>query len=295
MKVLCTGNLGYLGPLVVELLQKDGHVVHGVDTGMYLHQLAEPLTPDMLPQRQYFGDIRDYPGGKGYDTVVHLAGLSNDPMGDLDPQETDAVNTMGTLAMMAKYRDAHHVFASSASVYGASDEVVSVGSPTAPQTAYARSKLAVEEELRQFYRKFTILRLGTLFGWAPNFRTDLVVNRMCWDAVNERRVTYNHAWRPLLHVAEAAKAFAAAVEFGPRGTKDIVQVSMQVARIAGLVFRNSPNFIDVEESPIVDTRDYRLEATVTPSPDHAIEATVKDLMKRRLPYNIRLDAYKEAR
>jgi nucleoside-diphosphate-sugar epimerase len=294
MKVLVTGNLGYLGPLVVKRLQYAGHEVHGLDTGMYLHQLAERLSPDMLPQRQYFGDIRDYRAGRKYDAIVHLAGLSNDPMGELDEQETKDINVIGTLRILEQWPDARQVFASSASVYGASQAPVHVGSPLNPLTAYAKSKAAVETELRLEGYHGAVLRFGTLFGWAPNFRTDLVVNRMCYDAIVTKTVTFTQVWRPLLHVDEAAKAVLAAVESTNDFTRDVVQVSMTMGHLAQMMVKPAPNLIRLVEAKTKDTRDYRIEATVDPEPQNLLGTTITDLMKRRLPLSIRLDAYKEA-
>jgi len=212
MRVLVTGNLGYIGPVVVRRLREAGHYVVGVDTGWYVHQYAgEPEWPDV----QFFGDIRD-PGDSwfhGVDAAVHMAGLSNDPIGDLDPDSTEDVNYAGTLSMLVP--GVRNLMVSSCSVYGVSTNVLSrEDSDLHPQSIYAKCKADVDRFLASGlwpYEDWVSLRLGTVYGYSPGHRLDLVVNRMVHDALANDLVRANgNAARPLTHVEDAAAWFSVA-------------------------------------------------------------------------------------
>jgi nucleoside-diphosphate-sugar epimerase len=218
MRVLVTGNLGYIGPMLVDRLRAGGHETVGFDTGWFLHEAAA-ATP--LPDVQYVGDLRDLVGGDlasraklddlltDVDAVCHLAGLSNDPISNLDPALTQEIN----FAASAGFADAvahagieKFVFYSSCSVYGAADGEVDELSPTNPLTAYAETKLALERHLQSLAgpRFMPLLfRNATVYGYAPALRLDLLVNGMTAWAMTTgvvRLMSTGDAFRPQLHI-----------------------------------------------------------------------------------------------
>lgn len=264
MKVLVTGNLGYIGPVVVRHLREAGHTTAGVDTGWYLSDYAgEPVWPDV----QFFGDIRESKSAwfDGVDAVVHLAGLSNDPIGDLDPDLTLDVNFVGTLRMLAPH--ARNLVVSSCSVYGAGSGVASLEScETRPLTAYARAKAAVDAYLTRFGDYFldswVSLRLGTVWGYSPGHRLDLVVNRMVADATFGKQVTARgNASRPITHVEDVADAIVHFLGRKDTGIFNIVGENVTIAplaeRVAAAVGAEYDTFVPVvHESGGADQRDY---------------------------------------
>lgn len=206
MRVLVTGNLGYIGPVIVRRLRQAGHHVTGVDTGWYVSNYAgEPVWPHV----QHFRDIRN-PGyaWSAVDAVVHLAGLSNDPMSDLDPGLTGDINLAGTLGMLDSR--ARNVIVSSCSVYGSTKEMATEETKPNPLTPYAQAKADVDRYVHRDgddYFDAVSLRLGTIYGYSPGHRLDLVVNRMVHDALNKGYVTATgNAARPLVHVEDVASA-----------------------------------------------------------------------------------------
>ena len=188
MQILITGNMGYVGPVLVRHLRArfPDAVLIGYDSGLFAHCLTACHTlPEVLLDRQVFGDTRDIDAGmlSGCDAVVHLAAISNDPMGDRFAEPTNQVNHLASLRLAELARDAgvrHFVFASSCSVYGAAG----AGARTEtdglnPITAYARSKIATEQGLRQMDHDgmtVTCLRFATACGMSDRLRLDLVVN-----------------------------------------------------------------------------------------------------------------------
>lgn len=219
MRVLVTGCDGYIGSRLAPRLLQAGHTVQGIDTGFYRSGwLYEPRAP--FPSI-HTSDVRDLAPSNlmGFDAVVHLAELSNDPLGQLDPDITEKVNHRGSCQLALKARDAgvsRFIYASSCSVYGAgTGDWKDENSPPDPRTAYAQCKVDVERDvLGLMDERFApiFLRNATVFGPSPRMRFDLVLNNLAGLAWTERaiRLTSDGSpWRPLVHVADVVEAILA--------------------------------------------------------------------------------------
>lgn len=218
MRVFVTGHAGYVGTVLTPLLRLQDHELFGWDCDLYRQCNFSAAPPDILHRR---ADIRDITAGDldGYDAVVHLAGLSNDPLGNINPSLTQEINCGATVRLAELARDAgvrRFLFSSTCSVYGAAgDDWVDEESSCAPVTPYAVSKLEAERELIQLASPSfspVILRSATIYGSSPRIRFDLVVNNLTAWALSTGRVLLKSdgtAWRPLLHVSDMALAFSA--------------------------------------------------------------------------------------
>ena len=254
MHVLVTGNLGYIGPVVVRRLRAAGHRVTGLDLGWYT---SSHVTMPDWPDSQRFADLRTAEGLQS--VVVHLAGLSNDPLGDRFADLTTEINQSGTLNLIALMPRARHVVVSSCAVYGANTVVANEETQTNPLTTYARAKAMVDAlaPLQAKGRAEVVsLRLGTVYGPSPGHRLDLVVNRMVYDAVHGRGVTISGAsWRPFTHIEDVAEAILRAVEGDMTGIRNVVGQNMKIDTLGRLVARVTGAEITVNDA--VDKRDYR--------------------------------------
>ncbi|MBA3324858.1 MAG: SDR family oxidoreductase [Rhodobacteraceae bacterium] len=221
MRVLLTGADGYIGAIMGPKLLEAGHDVVGVDTGFYrrgwLYDDGRPH-PAVLSKDQRRITPEDL---RGIDAVVHLAELSNDPIGENDPGLTMAINHEGSVALGRMAREAgvaRFIQASSCSAYGAGgDAMRTETSELAPQTAYARCKILVEEGLRDLMdERFTpvFMRNATAYGASPRQRFDLVLNNLCGFAhtTGEIRMTSDGSpWRPITHVEDICEAMLCAL------------------------------------------------------------------------------------
>jgi nucleoside-diphosphate-sugar epimerase len=223
MKVLITGHEGYLGAVVAPFLEDHGHDVVGLDSGLF----AEARFGDDSRLRRVPALRRDLravePGDlAGFEAVVHLAGLSNDPLGDLDPRLTVEINETASirLARLAKAAGVERfLFSSSCSNYGAAgDDFLDETAPLNPVTPYARSKVRMEEELHRLAGdRFSpvSLRNATVYGVSSRLRLDLVLNNLVAWAHTTGRVRLlsdGTPWRPIIHVEDVARAFLALLE-----------------------------------------------------------------------------------
>ncbi|MGC4083763.1 MAG: NAD-dependent epimerase/dehydratase [Vicinamibacterales bacterium] len=225
MRVLVTGADGYIGSLLAPYLADRGHDVTGLDTGFYREGwLPSVETPASSTPRVSRKDLRRIEASdlQQIDAIVHLAELSNDPLGELAPSVTYAINHRGSvhLAHLAKAEGiSRFVYASSCAVYGASDaDVVNEESTPDPQTAYAKCKLLVERDVSALADDtFTpvFLRNATAFGASPRMRFDIVLNNLAGLARTRHEIVLTSdgtPWRPLVHVRDICKAMACALE-----------------------------------------------------------------------------------
>lgn len=217
MNILVTGDRGYIGSSLVPLLLKEDYKVTGFDTEYFKNKIREPL----VSYTKITKDIREISEKdlEGFDAVIHLCALSNDPIGELDPNLTREINFEGTVktAKLAKKAGVKRfLFSSSCSIYGiAKDGIVDESSPVNPLTAYAKSKIDSEKGLISLADSdFTvgIMRNSTVYGFAPKFRNDLVVNNLVTTALSFKQIRVmsdGAPWRPLIDVRDLGKIFIA--------------------------------------------------------------------------------------
>ena len=214
MKVFLTGHKGYVGRKLSQILLNANHKVVGCDIEYFPSNMSnEQQDKNMEHIVSLKKDIRDLTSNdlSGCDAVIHLAALSNDPLGDISATITNEINYEATIRLgkLAKAANVpRFVFSSSCSSYGANEEIVNENSPLVPLTAYAKSKVKSESELLKLKDDNfipVILRSATAYGISPNLRLDLVVNNLTCSALTTGKVEMlsdGTAWRPLLHVED---------------------------------------------------------------------------------------------
>jgi len=301
MKILVTGNMGYVGPSVVRQLRRSHPqaLIVGVDIG-YFSVCTMPLDylPELRLDQQLFADVRHLPQGvlDGVDAVVHLAGISNDPIGNLYEQVTMEINHLATVELAKKAKGAgvkSFVFASSCSVYGcAQDADRTEDCELNPLTAYARSKAASERDLRRLAgENFTVtcLRFATGCGMSERLRLDLVLNDFVAGAVATGEVSVlsdGSPWRPLIDVKDMARAFDWGVGRKPALGGEFLAINAganggnyQVRELAETVARLVPGVkVSINSHAAPDKRSYRVcfDLFKRLAPDHQ---PVNDLKK----------------
>src|SRR5262245_39271496 len=222
MKVLVTGHHGYIGSVMVDVLGRAGHEITGLDTFLY-----EGCTfgEERCPVPAIHKDVRDVEAAdlSGFDAVVHLAALSNDPLGCLNEQCTFDINHLASVRLAEAAKAAgvpRFLFASSCSLYGAAstDKVLTEEADFNPITAYGASKVRVEADVSQLAdARFspTFLRNPTAYGVSPRLLSDVVVNNLVGAAVTTGEVLIQSdgtPWRPLVHIEDISRAFLAVLQ-----------------------------------------------------------------------------------
>ena len=223
MKVLVTGNNGYVGTVLTDILLQKGYSVTGLDVNYFEPCTLEPVRQDF---NQVVKDIREVESKdlSGFGAIVHLAGLSNDPLGELNPRLTEEINFKGTvnIAKLAKKSGVKRfVYASSQSMYGISDtgnELDEEKSEKNPVTAYARTKWEAELKLKTMHSNdfvVTCFRPSTVFGASPRLRCDIVYNNLVACAFTTGKIEIlsdGSPWRPVVHVKDVCQAFIVGLE-----------------------------------------------------------------------------------
>lgn len=300
MRILITGNLGYVGPSVVRELRTrfPDAFLHGFDNAYFAHCLTgAQIVPERLLDQQSFGDVRALTPEAltGYDAVVQLAAVSNDPMGNAFAAVTGQINRDSSIEiakMAAQAGVSHYVFASSCSVYGVADGAARrEDDPLNPITAYAQSKIETEQALAQMDTQMVIscLRFATACGMAPRLRLDLVLNDFVACALSARAITVlsdGTPWRPLIDTKDMARAIAWAVARPADNGGRYLTVNVgsddrnyQVRELAERVAAAVPGTeVSINLSAPADSRSYKVDFArfAALAPDHQPIMTLDD-------------------
>ena len=281
MKILVTGNMGYVGPSVVNHLRAcyPGATLVGFDIGYFGNCITSlEVLPECRVDVQYFGDVRQFPQEvlKGVDAIVHLAGISNDPIGNRFEEVTLDINYRSSVDLAEKAKEVgvkSFVFASSCSMYGAADDSARTEeSPLNPLTAYAKSKVLTEKGLEPLASerfKVTCLRFSTACGWSDRLRLDLVLNDFVACAVASKKITIlsdGTPWRPLINVRDMARAIDWAIGRKVNDGREFLAVNIgsdewnyQVKDLAEAVAKLIPGIdVSINKDAQPDKRSYRV-------------------------------------
>jgi nucleoside-diphosphate-sugar epimerase len=283
MKILVTGNMGYVGPMVVRQLRNSypAASIFGLDLGLFAHCLTinGNLFPECRVDAQMFADVRSVSESQleGIDSIVHLAAISNDPMGNCFEEATLDINYRASVDLARKAKSAGvrtFVFASSCSVYGLADEGPRTeNSAVNPLTAYAKSKVLTEQGLAPLADsdfKVTCLRFGTACGMSDRLRLDLVLNDFVASGVATKRIVIlsdGTPWRPLISVKDMARAIDWAISRHPSSGGDFLVVNtgsdswnFQVRDLAAAVAGLLPGVeVSINTGAQPDRRSYRVD------------------------------------
>ena len=274
-RILVTGHNGFIGSVLTPLLQRGGYDVVGLDTGYFR---SCTLGNDSASVVEIVRDLRALRPSdlEGFDAIIHLAALSNDPIGNLNESWTREINAEGTvrLAEMAKSAGVRRfILSSSCIMYGMAEaSVVDETSPLAPQTEYARSKVIAEEALRALAdARFspTYCRNGTVYGFSPRMRFDTVLNNFVGSAFTTGRVeVYSDGtpWRPVVHVQDVARYFMRVLEAPLEDVHNeafnmgVEELNLQIRKIAEIVVETVPGAqLLMNPQPGADQRTYKTD------------------------------------
>jgi nucleoside-diphosphate-sugar epimerase len=301
MKILVTGNMGYIGPAVVRQLRSSypGCEIVGLDMGFFGHCLTNAeYSPECIIDRQISGDVRkvDQAIFTGLDAVVHLAAISNDPMGNKFENATFAINQQASIDIAIKAKRSgvkNFVFASSCSVYGAAQGGPrKEDAPLNPLTAYARSKIGTEAGIRHLADDrfiITCLRFATACGMSERLRLDLVLNDFVAGAVVSKKVSIisdGSPWRPLIHVSDMARAIDWAVSRKAHNGGTFLTVNAgsdewnyQIKDLAAAVAEEISGIeVDINSDAPPDKRSYQVDFTKFKklAPHHQPKITLRE-------------------
>jgi|SRR6185312_1497649 len=276
MRVLVTGDRGYIGAVMVPLLTQAGHTVTGVDSDWFEQSAFSELQGKIVSRKK---DVRDLKPSdlEGLDAVVHLAGLSNDPLGDLNPSLTYEINHAASvqLAKLAKQAGVpRFLFSSSCSTYGAAspEELLDEQAEFRPVTPYGRSKVLVEQDVAKLADSNfspTFLRNATAYGMSPRLRFDLVLNNLVAWALTTKRIYIKSdgtPWRPIVHIEDISRAFIAVLN-APREVIHCeafnvgqTEENYQIRDLAEIVRETVPGcLVEYAQGGSPDTRCYRVD------------------------------------
>ncbi len=276
MRVLVTGSLGYIGSVLTPLLKASNFEVVGLDAGWFRDCTFEDPSDDDVSKVPV--DIRDVTVDdlRGFDVVMYLAALSNDPLGNLDSGLTFEINHRGTMrfAELAKQAGvSRFIFSSSCSLYGAagSDSVTETAEMN-PVTPYGETKALVDRELAAMASEDfspVLLRNATAYGASPRLRLDLVLNDLVGSAMTTGRILMKSdgtPWRPIVHVEDICRAFIAAAEaprdaiHGQAFNVGATAENYRIAELAEIVKQTVPgSTIEFAEGAGPDARSYRVD------------------------------------
>ena len=314
-KILITGHNGYIGPLLVNLLQEKGFEVVGIDVN-YFDDYCDFFPNGLKPFTQKIKDVRDIEESdlEGIYAVCQLAAISNDPMGELNPSITDDINYKSAIEIAKKAKKVgvkKFIYSSSCSLYGiAGDDALDETAELNPVTAYAKSKVATEIELAKLSDDdfcVTYLRNATAFGDSPKLRTDLVVNNLVGWAVTKGEIKImsdGSPWRPLVHAEDIARAFVAMIETDASIiNNEAFNVGMntenfrirEVAQMVGEVVPNCEVVITGEHGS--DSRTYRVNfdkiKNLVPAfqPKWTVKAGIEELYHQYTKQNIQFEDF----
>ena len=276
MRVLVTGHQGYLGTVMVPVLRDAGHEVAGLDSGLFADCVLGPVPHDpptlgATDVHPFGTDLRDVTVEQltGFDAVIHLAALSNDPLGALAPEITYDINHHASvrLARLAKEAGVRRfLYASTCSVYGsAGDDLVTENAPLKPLTPYAESKVRVEDDAAAMADSGfapVFLRNATAFGFSPRLRADIVLNNLVGHAVltgDVRVLSDGTPWRPLVHAQDIAAAFATCL------TAPVEKISCTAYNVG--TEKNNWTVAQIAESVVAAVPDSKLLITGESGPD----------------------------
>ncbi len=303
-RVLVAGNMGYVGPAVVRHLRSvwPDSEIHGYDSAFFAHCLTDPAgLPERVVTVQHFGDVRTIEPAflEGFDVVVQLAAVSNDPMGKKFESATMSINRDASVALARAAAEAGvgaFVFASSCSVYGvAAGGPRNEQDPVAPETAYARSKVDTEVALAALDSdmKITALRFATACGFSPRLRLDLVLNDFVAAALMNRKIVVlsdGSPWRPLIDVADMARAIEWAIVRDPAEGGRMLVVNAgatdhnyQVRDLAAAVAAGVPGTeVLINSAAPVDSRSYQVDFGLFErlAPDHRPRVDLAESIRR---------------